>query len=248
MIWIYIWAQSFKLCNIFFRAWINHWQSKCGRGFSSGFTLPLQGSQWGTCPSAHWKARGMMKRWDNKQHYFWTWASKNLISGSGYGSVCLVKKGRPTGGCNEESSWWIGQVWSQKASKKQYLSLVFRKVRQKQNPEAFSFKPMASDKIDQMEKARKAAEEKQRAEKEEREAKINRQEKLVKFLVVGGFLFVILYNLAKTAQSLAKKEVSVVLTPEKPLAKCEKELLVRNSCRKEVEDLCSALGIKVLQS
>ena len=58
-------------------------------------------------------------------------------------------------------------------------------MRQKQNPEAFSFKPMASDKIDQMEKARKAAEEKQRAEKEEREAKINRQEKLVKFLVVG---------------------------------------------------------------
>ena len=132
--------------------------------------------------------------------------------------------------------------------KNNILSLIFRKVRQKQNPEAFSFKPMASDKIDQMEKARKAAEEKQRAEKEEREAKINRQEKLVKFLVVGGFLFVILYNLAKTAQSLAKKEVSVVLTPEKPLAKCEKELLARNSCRKEVEDLCSALGIKVLQS
>merc|ERR1712212_1053073 len=91
---------------------------------------------------------------------------------------------------------------------------------------------------------RKAAEAKQRAEKEEKEAKINRQEKLVKYLVFGGFVFVILYNLAKTAQSLAKQEVSVVLTPEKPLAKCERELLARNSCRKEVEDLCSALGIK----
>ena len=104
---------------------------------------------------------------------------------------------------------------------------------------------MTSDKIDQMAKERKAAEEKQRAEKEEREAKINRQEKLVKFLVFGGFLFVVLYNLAKTAQSLAKKEVNVVLTPESLLGKCEKELLAQNSCRKEVEDLCSALGIKV---
>ena len=107
---------------------------------------------------------------------------------------------------------------------------------------------MTSDKIDQMEKERKAAEERQKAEKEEREAKIKRQEKLVKILLIGGFLFVILYNLAKTAQSLAKKEVSVVTTPEKPLAKCEKELLARNSCRKEVEELCSALGIKVSQS
>ena len=129
-----------------------------------------------------------------------------------------------------------------------YSSFHLRKVRQQQNPEAFSFKPMPSDKIDQMEKERKAAEAKQRAEKEEKEAKINRQEKLVKYLVFGGFVFVILYNLAKTAQSLAKQEVSVVLTPEKPLAKCERELLARNSCRKEVEDLCSALGIKVFQN
>ena len=133
-------------------------------------------------------------------------------------------------------------------SENNILSLILRKVRQKQNPEAFSFKPMTSDKIDQMEKERKAAEERQKAEKEEREAKIKRQEKLVKILLIGGFLFVILYNLAKTAQSLAKKEVSVVTTPEKPLAKCEKELLARNSCRKEVEELCSALGIKVSQS
>merc|ERR1719222_694077 len=107
------------------------------------------------------------------------------------------------------------KVDPQEAAMKKAADELARKVRQKQNPEAFSFKPMASDKIDQMEKARKA-------EKEKREAKINRQEKLVKFLVVGGFLFVILYNLAKTAQSLAKKEVSVVLSPEKPLAKCEK--------------------------
>lgn len=134
------------------------------------------------------------------------------------------------------------------APQKQHLSFIFRRQRQKQNPEAFSFKPMASDKIDQMEKQRKAAEEKQRTEKEEREAKIKRQEKLVKFLVFGGFIFVILYNLAKTAQSLAKENVPVVLTPEKPLGKCERELLARNSCRKEVEDLCSALGIKVLLS
>ena len=82
---------------------------------------------------------------------------------------------------------------------------------------------MASDKIDQMEKQRKAAEEKQRAEKEEREAKIKRQEKLVKFLVFGGFIFVILYNLAKTAQSIAKEKVPVVLTPEKTLGKCERD-------------------------
>ena len=123
-----------------------------------------------------------------------------------------------------------------------------RKVRQKQNPEAFNFKPMTSDKIDQLEKERKAAEAKQRADKEEKEAKIKRQEKLVRYLVLGGFVFVILYNLAKTAQSFAKQEVAVVLTPEKPLAKCERELLARNSCRKEVEDLCSALGIKVFQS
>merc|ERR1719173_395551 len=116
-----------------------------------------------------------------------------------------------------------------------------RNVRQKQNSEAFSFKPMTSDKINQMEKERKAAEAKQKAEKE---TKIRRQEKLVKFLVFGGFVFVILYNLAKTAQSWARKEVSVDLKPEKTLVKCEKELLARNSCRKEVEDLCSALGIK----
>ena len=123
-----------------------------------------------------------------------------------------------------------------------------RKVRQKQNPEAFNFKPMTSDKIDQLEKERKAAEAKQRADKEEKEAKIKRQEKLVRYLLVGGFVFVILYNLAKTAQSFAKQEVAVVLTPEKALAKCERELLARNSCQKEVEDLCSALGIKVFQS
>ena len=122
-----------------------------------------------------------------------------------------------------------------------------RNVRKRQNPEAFSFKPMTSDKIDQMEKERKAAEMRQKAEKEEREEKIKRQEKLVKYLVFGGFVFVILYNLAKTAQSRANKEGSVDLKPEKPLVKCEKELLARNSCRKEVEDLCSALGIKVLK-
>merc|ERR1719234_2209123 len=95
-----------------------------------------------------------------------------------------------------------------------------------------------------MEKERKAAEMRQKAEKEEREEKIKRQEKLVKYLVFGGFVFVILYNLAKTAQSRANKEVSVDLKAEKPVVKCEKELLARNSCRKEVEDLCSALGIK----
>merc|ERR1719234_2810218 len=79
-----------------------------------------------------------------------------------------------------------------------------------------------------MEKERKAAEMRQKAEKEEREAKIKRQEKLVKYLVFGGFVFVILYNLAKTAQSRAKKEVSVdLIKPEKPLTKCEKELLAR---------------------
>ena len=117
----------------------------------------------------------------------------------------------------------------------------------KQNPEAFSFKPMTSDKIDQMEKERKVAEARQRAEKEEREAKIKRQEKLVKYLVFGGFVFVILYNLAKTAQSRGNNEVSVDLKPEKPLVKCEKELLARNSCRKEVEELCAALGIKVFK-
>ena len=126
--------------------------------------------------------------------------------------------------------------------------LTLRNVRQKQNPEAFSFKPMTSDKINQMEKERKAAEARQKAEKEEKEAKIKRQEKLVKFLVFGGFVFVILYNLAKTAQSWARKEVSVDLKPEKQLVKCEQELLARNSCRKEVEDLCSALGIKVLKN
>merc|ERR1719273_2362860 len=59
-------------------------------------------------------------------------------------------------------------------------------------------------------------------EKEKKEAKINRHEKLVKFLVFGGFIFVILYNLAKTAKSLAKEKVPVVLTPEKPLGKCER--------------------------
>ena len=122
-----------------------------------------------------------------------------------------------------------------------------RNVRKRQNPEAFSFKPMTSDKIDQMEKERKAAEMRQKAEKEEREEKIKRQEKLVKYLVFGGFVFVILYNL--TAQSRANKEGSVdLIKPEKPLVKCEKELLARNSCRKEVEDLCSALGIKVFKS
>merc|ERR1719339_484724 len=103
---------------------------------------------------------------------------------------------------------------------------------------------MASDKIDQMEKQKKSSRREAKGREEEREAKIKRQEKLVKLLVFGGFIFVILYNLAKTAQSFAKEKVPVVLTPEKPLGKCERELLARNSCRKEVEDLCSALGIK----
>ena len=104
---------------------------------------------------------------------------------------------------------------------------------------------MTSDKIDKMEKERKAAEASQKAEKEEREAKIKRQEKLVKLLVFGGFVFVIIYNLAKSANEMTKKDSSVILKSEPSLEKCEKELLARNSCRKEVEDLCSALGIKV---
>ena len=106
---------------------------------------------------------------------------------------------------------------------------------------------MTSDKIDKMEKERKAAEASQKAEKEEREAKIKRQEKLVKLLVFGGFVFVIIYNLAKSANEMTKKDSSVILKSEPSLEKCEKELLARNSCRKEVEDLCSALGIKVFK-
>ena len=106
---------------------------------------------------------------------------------------------------------------------------------------------MTSDKIDKMEKERKAAEASQKAEKEEKEAKIKRQEKLVKLLVFGGFVFVIIYNLAKSANEMTKKDSSVILKSEPSLEKCEKELLARNSCRKEVEDLCSALGIKVFK-
>ena len=103
---------------------------------------------------------------------------------------------------------------------------------------------MASDKIDQLEKERKEAEARQRAEKEEREAKIKRQERLVRILVFGGFIFVICYNLAKT---FSAKNETIIITqqPEKKLEKCEVELLARNACRKEVEELCSALGIKV---
>ena len=69
---------------------------------------------------------------------------------------------------------------------------------------------MTSDKIDKMEKERKAAEASQKAEKEEREAKIKRQEKLVKLLVFGGFVFVIIYNLAKSANEMTKKDSSVI--------------------------------------
>ena len=103
---------------------------------------------------------------------------------------------------------------------------------------------MASDKIDQLEKERKEAEARQRAEKEEREAKIKRQERLVRILVFGGFIFVICYNLVKT---FSAKNETIIITqqPEKKLEKCEVELLARNACRKEVEELCSALGIKV---
>ena len=103
---------------------------------------------------------------------------------------------------------------------------------------------MASDKIDQLEKERKEAEARQRAEKEEREAKIKRQERLVRILVFGGFIFVICYNLAKT---FSAKNETIVITQqlEKKLEKCEVELLAHNACRKEVEELCSALGIKV---
>ena len=106
---------------------------------------------------------------------------------------------------------------------------------------------MASDKIDQLEKERKEAEARQRAEKEEREAKIKRQERLVRILVFGGFIFVICYNLVKTFS--AKNETIIISQqPEKKLEKCEVELLARNACRKEVEELCSALGIKVSQN
>merc|ERR1719278_274006 len=136
------------------------------------------------------------------------------------------------------------KVDPQEAAMKKAADEMARKVRQKQNPETFSFKPMTSDKIDKMEKERKAAEASQKAEKEEREAKIKRQEKLVKLLVFGGFVFVIIYNLAKSANEMTKKDSSVILKSEPSLEKCEKELLARNSCRKEVEDLCSALGIK----
>ena len=67
---------------------------------------------------------------------------------------------------------------------------------------------MASDKIDQLEKERKEAEARQRAEKEEREAKIKRQERLVRILVFGGFIFVICYNLVKTFS--AKNETIII--------------------------------------
>ena len=78
---------------------------------------------------------------------------------------------------------------------------------------------MASDKIDQLEKERKEAEARQRAEKEEREAKIKRQERLVRILVFGGFIFVICYNLAKT---FSAKNETIIITqqPEKKLEKC----------------------------
>merc|ERR1719230_1732236 len=84
------------------------------------------------------------------------------------------------------------KVDPQEAAMRKAVDLLARKARQKQNPEAFSFKPMASDKIDQLEKERKEAEARQR------EAKIKRQERLVRILVFGGFIFVICYNLAKT--------------------------------------------------
>ena len=61
------------------------------------------------------------------------------------------------------------------------------------------------------------------------------------------FLFVILFNLVKTTQSWAKREVSVDLRPEKPLVKCEKEFLARKSCQKEVAELCSALSIQGIE-
>jgi len=135
------------------------------------------------------------------------------------------------------------KVDPQEAAMRKAADLLARKARQKQNSEAFSFKPMASDKIDQLEKERKEAEARQRAEKEEREAKIKRQERLVRILVFGGFIFVICYNLVKT---FSAKNETIIITqqPEKKLEKCEVELLARNACRKEVEELCSALGIK----
>merc|ERR1712062_783320 len=94
------------------------------------------------------------------------------------------------------------KVDPQEAAMRKAADLLARKARQKQNPEAFSFKPMASDKIDQLEKERK--------------------ETLVRILVFGGFIFVICYNLAKT---FSAKNETIIITqlPEKKLEKCEVE-------------------------